>query len=221
MGFDLASSVSILITLVVGLSFHEFGHAAMATKLGDPTPRLQGRLTLNPMAHLDMVGGILLLVMAFARFGFAYGKPVQTNPMYYKDYRFGRIAVALAGPAMNLCLAMLAIALGFVMFSSGLEPPRIVGLLILWFIIVNFLLMLFNLLPIPPLDGSHVLEMMLPWDLQARYRQMAGLGMILILILWFTGVLGIVFGFLYQLVFTVIALAFGQDYVLWLISAFG
>lgn len=150
MGFNLEFSIALLITLVVGLSFHEFGHAAMATKMGDPTPRLQGRLTLNPVKHLDPAGAFFLVFMAFAGFGFAWGKPVQTNPAYYSNYRQGTILVAVAGPAMNLCLAMIFILL------NGLYPSLVFHLGAR----INTWLALFNLIPFGPFDGAKIMG----WD---------------------------------------------------------
>lgn len=95
--------------IIIALSLHEFGHAAMATKMGDPTPRLQGRLTINPLAHLDPMGTLFIIITLLLGFGFGWGKPVQTNPAYYTNYRQGRILVAIAGPAMNLMQAMFAV----------------------------------------------------------------------------------------------------------------
>jgi Zn-dependent protease len=141
--------------IIVALALHEYGHAAMATKMGDPTPRLQGRLTLNPLAHLDPAGTIMILLTLFMNFGFGWGKPVQTNPTYYRDYRMGRILVAIAGPAMNLCQAMLALAVGFLLYNAGVSLPAFVHMLLAVYIVINIVLMVFNLLPVPPLDGGH------------------------------------------------------------------
>jgi len=220
MGFNLEFSIALLITLVVGLSFHEFGHAAMATKMGDPTPRLQGRLTLNPVKHLDPAGAFFLVFMAFAGFGFAWGKPVQTNPAYYSNYRQGTILVAIAGPAMNLCLAMLAIAVGFVLYQGNVPLSSFGSTLLFAFIYVNLLLMIFNLLPIPPLDGGHVMEQVLPWDLRHKFRRIQAFGLLIILALWFTGILGRIIGFIFSILMFLIGLGFGQGYVEYLFGGF-
>src|SRR4051812_39601256 len=100
MAAALLDKLLLLLIVVLSIGLHEFGHAAMATKLGDPTPRLQGRLTVNPMMHFDITGFIFLLMMIFVGFGFAWGKPVQFNALYFKDYRRGIVLTALAGPAM-------------------------------------------------------------------------------------------------------------------------
>jgi Zn-dependent protease len=212
--------ISVFIALVTGLAFHEFGHAAMSVKLGDPTPRLQKRLTLNPAAHLDKMGWILIIIMSIIGFGFAYGKPVQTNPSYYQNKRAGRILTAIAGPAMNLALVMLAIAFAYSFFMMKVELGVLSEVLFM-FIYVNLILMIFNLIPIPPLDGHHVLEEYLPWRARQKYRQLAGgLGLIIILGLWFTGVLRFVIGFVLSLILMGIGLAFGGEFVNYLMPRF-
>jgi Zn-dependent protease len=211
--FDPIWSLALAITLVTGLSCHEFGHAMMATRLGDPTPRMQGRLTLNPAAHLDTTGAILLLVMAFVGFGFAYGKPVQTNPTYFSSQRQGMTLVALAGPAMNLCLVMLTVGVGYILFLSNVALPEFGSMLLFAFIYVNVLLMVFNLIPVPPLDGSHVVMQMLSWRQQERYQRIAGFGILIIIGLWITGVLGMVIGFFFNVILIIIQLGFGPEYV--------
>jgi Zn-dependent protease len=199
-------------SLVLALSMHEFGHAAMATKMGDPTPRLQGRLTINPLAHLDPMGTIFMIMTLFFGFGFGWGKPVQTNPMYYRDYKTGRILVAIAGPAMNLSLMMLGLGIAYVLYKSGIAIPIFVHLLLSVFIMINFVLMVFNLLPIPPLDGGHVLEMVVPWRHRERVRQLAQYGMLLLLGLMFLGILRFVISFFFSILAFLISVAFGSDF---------
>jgi Zn-dependent protease len=162
--FDLTSAelIARIIVLVVAFTIHEFAHAYTADRFGDTTPRLQGRLTLNPLAHLDPLGSLLLLVT-----GFGWAKPVQINP--YALERRNRAApmlVALAGPASNLLLAVLAslpVRLGLVTFTfaTGRLFPT-ASQLINDFVQINLLLMLFNLIPISPLDGEKVLTYFLP-----------------------------------------------------------
>lgn len=206
-------------SIIVSLALHEYGHAAMATKMGDPTPRLQGRLTLNPLAHLDPLGTVFIIFTMFTGFGFGWGKPVQTNPGYYSNYRAGRILVAIAGPAMNLCLMMLALGLGFIMFSSGTLAAGSFGVrLLAVFIMINFVLMVFNLLPIPPLDGGHVLEMLLPWDKQRQFQKFANYGILVLLGLMWFGVLGLIIQFFLQAFVFLVQLGFGQGYVEFLVG---
>ena len=198
---------------------HEYGHAAMATKMGDPTPKAQGRLTLNPLAHLDPVGTIFIIMTLLMGFGFGWGKPVITNPMYYRDYKLGRILVAIAGPAMNLSLMMLGIGIAYVLFRSGTNIPSFLHLLLSVFIMINFVLMVFNLLPIPPLDGGHVLEMAVPWQYRDKLRAFTQYGMLILLGLMFFGVLGMLISFFFRILFSLIALAFGNDFAYFLVSA--
>lgn len=142
----------ILPGILIGLSFHEFGHAYVSTKLGDPTPKLQGRVTINPMAHIDPVGMVCLLLC-----GFGWGIPVQINPSYYKNRRRDEILVGFAGVAMNLILAIvfsLLVRVAVIVYqSTGSEIASIFYEILLNVVMINVVLMVFNLLPVPPLDG--------------------------------------------------------------------
>lgn len=168
---DPSTLVASIVVLLVAFPLHEFAHAWTATQFGDSTPRQNGRLTLNPLAHLDPMGSILLL---FAGFGWA--KPVPVNP-YALERRSpaALMWVSLAGPLSNFLLAILAaipFRLGWVSVSQGLAPS--VGLLpsidkiMVWFIYINLLLALFNLIPLAPLDGEKIATYFLPPNL-ARY----------------------------------------------------
>lgn len=218
-GINFTYIAAALPSIVLALSMHEFGHAAMATKMGDPTPKAQGRLTLNPLAHLDPVGTIFIIMTLFMGFGFGWGKPVMTNPMYYRDYKLGRILVAIAGPAMNLSLMMLGIGIAYLIFKSGAQLPTFLHILLSVFIMINFVLMVFNMLPIPPLDGGHVLEMAVPWQYRDKFRMITQYGMLILLGLMFFGVLGMIISFFFRILFTLIAAAFGDDFAWFLISA--
>jgi Zn-dependent protease len=139
--------------LLVALPVHEFAHAFMAVSLGDPTPRLQGRYTLNPLRHLDPIGALLLLLA-----GFGWARPVQWNPRNITvDLRRGVIQVAIAGPVSNLLLALLSL---WLVHWAGSTQWLVFFLEA--FAQINVSLFVFNLLPIPPLDGSHVLFALLP-----------------------------------------------------------
>jgi Zn-dependent protease len=151
--------VAFVIAVVLGITFHEFSHAAVATLQGDQTARSQGRLTLNPIAHLDPLGSIALILA-----GFGWGRPVPFNPMRLRSRRVGAALVGLAGPAANFVLA-LAAAIGVrVLFSTGTGAFEVNFSLILLDMLVtlNVVLGVFNLLPIPPLDGSRLLSIFLP-----------------------------------------------------------
>jgi len=170
-----------LVTLVVAFTVHEFAHAWSATQLGDDTPRLSGRLTLNPLAHLDPLGSLLLVVA-----GFGWAKPVPVNPYNYGRPRRDDILVSGAGVAANLTVAVVfSLLLRFFPWGSGLlsdEVATIVFLLLLQLALVNFGLFVFNLLPIPPLDGSHILRELLPAQAAAQFSQISRYGVIVLVV---------------------------------------
>ncbi len=143
------------VAFLIGLTIHEFSHALVAYKLGDPTAKYAGRITLNPLAHLDLFGTILLFVV-----GFGWGKPVPFNPHNLRDQKYGPLLIAIAGPLSNLVIAFVfGLALRFfVAYEMAF------GLILLFSVIVflNIILAVFNLLPIPPLDGSKILFAILP-----------------------------------------------------------
>lgn len=148
---DPLALLAFAIALVIGISVHEFAHAWVANLLGDPTARYQGRVTLNPLAHLDPVGTVLLFVA-----GFGWGKPVPVNPQYFNRPVLDELLVALAGPASNFVIAAL---LG--LFLQNFVVSTTIATVTVAVIQINLLLMLFNLLPVPPLDGSKVLHVFL------------------------------------------------------------
>lgn len=181
--FDLspAELIARVVVLVVAFTVHEFAHAWTADRFGDPTPRTQGRLTLNPLAHLDPIGSLLLLVT-----GFGWAKPVMINP-YALERRnpAAPMLVAAAGPASNFLLAALAalpVRLGLVAVSlRGGELLPTAFQLLDAFIYINLLLMLFNLIPIAPLDGEKVLTYFLPRSGQAFMEQIRPYGTLILM----------------------------------------
>ena len=142
--------------LLIALTFHEYAHARVASALGDPTPRLMGRLTLNPIPHLDPIGLIMLWL-----FKFGWAKPVPVNPSYFRDAKQGMLLVALAGPLSNILLAFSAAILIEVLFQFHLLGGGLGEILRLTYI-YNIILAIFNLLPIPPLDGAKIISSLLP-----------------------------------------------------------
>lgn len=152
--------------IIIGLSFHEFAHAWVSDKLGDPTPRRQGRVTLNPMAHIDWIGFLALLLV-----GFGWGKPVQIDPSYYKHRRRDEFLVAIAGVTMNLILAVvLSIPVKMMMKTMGVASSDLVYDIYMMFfyaVSINLVLMIFNLIPCPPLDGWNIITQLFGLD---RYR---------------------------------------------------
>jgi Zn-dependent protease len=183
---DAPGFISVIITLVIAFTVHEFAHAWTANQLGDDTPRLHGRLTLNPLVHLDLVGTLMLIVA-----GFGWAKPVPVTPENLQQRTpAGMMLVAAAGPFSNLVMAMLAsIPFQFGLIDrigpSGNLLPSYTNLF-LTFIIINLLLFFFNLIPIFPLDGEKVLHYFLPYNgkmtlLRLRpYGTMILLGLILL-----------------------------------------
>ena len=157
--------VLILFSLIMSLTFHEYGHGIAAKLYGDRTAEQQGRLTLNPLAHIDPMG--LLMVMVI---GFGYAKPVPTDPRNYSS-RWGILFVAAAGPMMNLVLGFLTINLyGFgLMQGWGLFEGQAANTFFVFLASINMLLMLFNLIPIGPLDGHYILPFLLPEKIARRY----------------------------------------------------
>jgi Zn-dependent protease len=163
----LSALVAVAIFLVVGFPVHEFAHALAAYRLGDGTAKLFGRLTLNPLVHLDPLGSAILAISALAPGGFFIGwaKPTPVNPSMLRGGHRGEALVAAAGPVSNLALAVLAAAVIRVFIALDLAPSaalEFVGLVITWFLVINISLFIFNLLPLPPLDGSKVLFAVLP-----------------------------------------------------------
>ena len=176
--------------LLISLPVHEFAHAFTAYKFGDYTAKRDGRLTLNPLAHLDPLG-----VLCFFFVGFGFAKPVPTNPFLYRKRRKGIFWVALAGPLSNLALAFIGGALlklyVVILASANVQmsvfgAPMIIYLVIEWFVMSNVFLFLFNLIPIPPLDGHHILYLFLPDRLVQRiipYEQIFGFVLIALFLL--------------------------------------
>ena len=158
-GFDefVIKATVVAVMLLVAFPIHEFSHALAAYRLGDGTARLMGRLTLDPRAHFDPMGGVLLAVsFLFFGFGFGWAKPTPYNPMNLRGGRWGEAIVSAAGPISNLALAVAgAIPYRWIQFS-GMDVP-IVQAFLGFFVLINLILMIFNLIPIPPLDGSKVL----------------------------------------------------------------
>jgi len=175
--------------LVIAIVFHEVAHGWTALALGDPTAKEQRRLSLNPIRHVDPVG-TLIVPGALALFGgpvFGWAKPVPVRKNRLDNPRYGMMAVAAAGPGSNLLLAGVgAIALGLVATTLTLPPSGAMEWVLTglnYFIVINIFLALFNLLPIPPFDGSHIVEGLLPRSMAAQYARLQQVGMFLLIAL--------------------------------------
>lgn len=212
----LLSLVLTLPAVLIAITFHEYAHAFAADKLGDDTPRRQGRLTLNPLAHLDIVGTVMLV---FA--GFGWGKPVEIDPRNFNrdvDMSKGEAIVSIAGPLMNFFLAIIFTIIYFVIikFATAFAMTQL-GLIILTLIqttvIINVGLGVFNLIPLPPLDGSKVLRHFLPYNAKEWFTTHSQIFYIAFIVLWITGIAGTIISPLINVVYSgityVIALLFG------------
>ena len=176
---------------LLSLSVHEAAHGWVSYKLGDPTPRAEGRITLNPMAHLDLMGTILMILT-----GFGWAKPVSVNPRYYKNVKTGMALTALAGPLSNFLLAFVSVFLSCVLSLIFARTGINAGVAefingFLWQLAVtNLSFMVFNLIPIPPLDGFKVAGIFLPNRIYYNVLRYERYSMILIMVLSLTGALG-------------------------------
>jgi len=176
------------VSMVIAISIHECTHALAANSLGDPTAKLQGRLTLNPLSHLDLWGTLLLL---FA--GFGWGKPVPFNPYNLKNQKFGPAIISLAGPFSNFVLVLIfGLILKYIYPLTGLGYESALFYFLYTLIIINAILMAFNLIPIPPLDGSKLLYAILPDSLDHIKETLERYGFIILIVVIFFG--GSIFG---------------------------
>lgn len=185
--------------VLMGLTFHEFAHAWVATRFGDDTPRLQGRVTLSPLAHLDVLGTLLILIG-----GFGWAKPVMVNTSRLRPRVWGDIAVSLAGVTMNLILAILFMILT-VLASEGMlfgQPNDVLTNTLFYVVHINVVLVAFNLLPIPPLDGFHVARYLFPRSMYGVVETLYRYGPYILLLLVVTGATRWFMTPLYDLVFS-------------------
>lgn len=214
LNLNLASIISSAVALLLGLTVHEFAHAWAADRLGDPTPRLHGRVTLNPLAHLDPIGTIMLVLTMIGLAPIGWGKPVPINPYYMRGGRRGAALATAAGPASNLVLALI-LAVGTRLAWTAAPQGMLQALstseglysLLFKFVALNVALAVFNLIPVPPLDGFGILEGIAPpsWgQALAILRQYGAWILLFLLIGGFGGIslLGMVFGPLYNLLVT-------------------
>jgi len=186
-GFLIRAIVS-LPGIIIAMVIHEWAHARVAYALGDYTPKLDGRLTLNPAAHVDLFG---LLMLFLVHFGWA--RPVRINANNFSNPRRDDILVSLAGPASNLLIAFLTMVVWVVLLRFGVQMSEGAASVLQFIMIININFAIFNMLPIPPLDGSHILRNLLPYELAYRFAQIERYGFIILIICLMTPILGYVF----------------------------
>ena len=180
---DPASILMSIPGLLLAITFHELAHGYAADALGDPTPRASGRLSLNPIAHLDPIGTLMLIV-----FRFGWAKPVPVNPMYFRDREKGMLLTGLAGPAANIALAVVSM---YFLMQFRVIQATVYGTMLVWAFRYNIWLAVFNMIPIPPLDGSHVVRALIPYNspLRRTISVLDQYGWMILFILLMTGIL--------------------------------
>lgn len=181
---DILHYIYLIPAVLIAITLHEFAHGFVSWKLGDPTPKEEGRLTLNPIKHLDPIGALCLLV-----FHMGWAKPVMINPNYYKNPKAGTVLVSLAGPVMNFIISIVSMLVMGIYIKSGLydisDVLEYIYIFFYYLAVINVGLGIFNLIPIPPLDGSKVLGAILPEKLYFNYmRYEKYFALILIVLLW-------------------------------------
>ncbi len=205
--------MSVIIVVFLTLPVHEFAHGFIADKLGDPTPRYQGRLTLNPIAHLDPIGSLGILL-----FGIGWAKPVNINARYFKNPKRGMALTALAGPVSNVIMALISLVLMnvFILIGNALSLEGGIYILFLYFFSyiarINVYLAVFNFIPIPPFDGSRILFAFLPTKYYfsiMRYERYIFIGLLVVLYL---GVLDYPISFLSNLILNGLAFIAGLPF---------
>lgn len=164
--FSLYEFLLMMVALIICITIHEFSHAFSAWRAGDETPRAQGRISLNPIDHLDPMGTIMMVVSSLAGFGIGWGKPVQINPGNFRHPRWDNLRVSLWGPASNMITALVVGTVIRFLGSAMTDPVYAFTSTLVW---ISIGLALFNLIPVYPLDGSHIISALLPYESARRY----------------------------------------------------
>ncbi len=184
---DISTMIYRIPALLFAITIHEYAHAQCADSMGDPTPRYMGRLTFNPMAHLDPIGALLLVVA-----GFGWAKPVAINASNFRNRKEGMLKVSIAGPAANLFLCFLAAFIMALMNRFGMLSDGVYRFL-LWMQLYNVWFAFFNLIPVPPLDGSKIISELLPPAMAWKFDNVVGqYGFYILIALVFTGITSMV-----------------------------
>lgn len=212
---DFGNLIIWFVVLLFSLSFHESAHALVSERFGDSTGRYQGRITLNPLPHIDPIGTVVFPILSFVS-GFpllGWAKPVETNPLMWRDKRRANISVSAAGPLSNFILALSAFVVIKLLLAAGIfvyagqnlmfslivpaagqaEVLVPIAKLLNVMLVLNVALCVFNFLPVPPLDGSHVMESILPPQMAEAYAQVRPYGFLLLILFLYLGVFGAIF----------------------------
>ena len=196
-GLNILNMVAGVPGLIIALVVHEYAHAVIAVRMGDDTPRFMGRLTLNPLAHIDPIGTLMLLV---AQFGWA--KPVLINPNNFRHWKKGEICVALAGPAANLIAAFIALVVQIIVIKLGLFTTTALRPVLNLIVLYNINFAIFNMIPLPPLDGSKVLMCFLPTAWNYKLASLERYSFLILILLMMTPVFSYILIPLQRLIFT-------------------
>jgi len=197
-----------LVALLIAVVLHEYSHGWVAERFGDPTARLAGRLTLNPLAHLDPLGSVILpLIFILTGLpGFGWAKPVPVNFQALRNPKRDMIWVALAGPLTNIILALIA---SILLRIGIINPSSLLETLLVNIVIINLILAIFNLVPIPPLDGSRIVMGILPASIAYRYSKLEPIGFFIVIFLLYIGFLS---GFILPIVYSLVRLFLGRGF---------
>ncbi|KAF1682069.1 site-2 protease family protein [Veillonella sp. R32] len=185
--FSLLNIVAALPAIIIAMAMHEYAHAKVADVLGDDTPRRMGRLTMNPFAHLDFIGMLMLLLLHFG-----WAKPVVINPANFKNKKRDDMLVSVAGPLANIVVAFVSAFVLFFINNHNIEVSQGLYTVISLMVIINVNFALFNLIPIPPLDGAHIVSNFLSPSWQMKYWQWQRFGFLALILLAYTPFLGMV-----------------------------
>ena len=187
--------IFIIPVLFFSIIVHEFAHGYIALKSGDPTAKQAGRLTFNPIPHIDIMGTVILplmLILSQSGIIFGWAKPIPVNPMNFRDYKKDSVKVAAAGPLSNILLLLCFMLISMIV-AKTLGYNNLLFSILFFGIQINLILALFNLLPIPPLDGSHILEYFLPEHLLENYHKISRYGFLLLIIVFITPLGNVIF----------------------------
>ncbi|RFU62369.1 site-2 protease family protein [Peribacillus glennii] len=181
LAYELEEIPYVVAVLLIAFTIHEFSHAYVAYKFGDPTAKEQGRVTLNPVSHIDPLGTLLLLIA-----GFGWARPVPVNRFNFKRPRLAGILVSFAGPLSNLLIAAIGFIIWYSLVGAGQDASGPAYTFFNMLIQINIVLFVFNLLPLPPLDGYHILQDLAPTNIRAKMIQFEAYGALIFLILVIT-----------------------------------